>query len=188
MSKSWIQTYSGCAFDPLNPDPMTIMIEDIARALSRACRFTGHTVEHYSVAQHSVLASFLITDLPEERDLGGADAIRALARAALLHDASEAYLVDVPAPIKPHILGYAEIERKVMGAIGQKFCVPPEHFDHPLIKLVDRRMLATEKRDVMGPAPRPWGALLEPFNHIIRPQPAETARESFLLRFKELFS
>ena len=82
----WIQTMSGVIFYPLDPRPEEIRIEDIAHALSHQCRFAGHCREFYSVAEHSVRVS---RELPQEFMLWG-----------LLHDASEAYLVDLPRPIK----------------------------------------------------------------------------------------
>lgn len=187
MSKRWIQTRSGHAFEPLNPDPMKIMIADIAVSLSRACRFTGHTIEHYSVAQHSVFVSHLVEVLAIEAGIKEPGGVRRLARAGLMHDASEAYLVDIPAPIKPHLHGYAEIEQKVMAAVGQKFCIPLEDLEHPLIKVADRRMLSTEKRDVMGPEPESWGDLLEPIREVIFPLSAPEAEDLFLTRCEELF-
>lgn len=183
MRACWIQTYSGGRFEPLNPDPMGIRIEDIAHALSCMCRFTGHTREFYSVAQHSVLASLAIMPmwqaaLPEEP-------LFYFTRAALLHDASEAYLVDVPAPIKPRILGYAEIEEKVMAAVAQKFCIADRFFSHPLVKQVDRVMLATEKRDLMKPRDD-WGELPEPLTQTIEPWTPREAEAHFLTRWKEI--
>src|SRR6185503_5589264 len=62
-----------------------------ARPLANLSRFGGHTRAFYSVAQHSVIVSQLV----EER---GGDAEDAFA--ALMHDATEAYLGDMPHPIK----------------------------------------------------------------------------------------
>ncbi len=58
LVKPWIQTYSGYKFDFVNLDTNVICIRDIVHALSNICRYTGHTNEFYSVAQHSVLASY----------------------------------------------------------------------------------------------------------------------------------
>lgn len=79
---AWILTSTGRQFWPLQPRADEICIEDIAHHLSMQCRFTGATRFHYSVAQHSVLVSQLAPD--GENPLWG-----------LLHDAAEAYLVDV---------------------------------------------------------------------------------------------
>ena len=78
---SWIQTFQGKAFDPFAPRPADISHFDIAHALSNICRFTGHTNTFYSVAQHSVQVALLVP--------------RPMQLAALLHDASEAYLCDI---------------------------------------------------------------------------------------------
>ncbi len=86
---SFIQTLSGKHFNYLDIQQDAIEIEDIATALSHICRFAGHLPEFYSVGQHSVLSSLLV---PQE-----------FALEALLHDAAEAYLQDIPAPLK-HLL------------------------------------------------------------------------------------
>ena len=83
----WVQTVTGKAFYPLKPDPSLISIEDIAWALSMQCRFAGHVLHFYSVAEHCV---YISNSVPMEDALWG-----------LLHDATEAYLTDVPRPLKP---------------------------------------------------------------------------------------
>src|SRR5688500_14252940 len=87
---SYIRTYTGKEFYPLKPELDKIDIEDIAHALSNLCRFTGHTKQFYSVAQHSVLASEFVRvyDNPH------------LNLFVLLHDASEAYICDISRPLK----------------------------------------------------------------------------------------
>lgn len=110
IESGWIATYTGHKYYPLNPRPEDVCIEDIAHALSNVCRYGGHTSKFYSVAEHSVL----VTRAVMEMDPG--NKIHALQ--ALLHDAAEAYLCDVPAPVKHNIIGYAEAERKNEWAIG----------------------------------------------------------------------
>src|SRR3954465_12827051 len=102
-------TYLGNRIDPTKLSPEDIDIEDVAHSLSQICRFAGHTRTHYSVAQHSVLLS-LLDDLPWH-----------LQKAALLHDASEAYMGDVPRPIKQILSGYKEVEDKIQSVIGVHF-------------------------------------------------------------------
>lgn len=167
----WLQTYSGQAFDILAPTTSTIRIEDIAHALSNLCRFAGHVRTFYSVGEHSVRASHI----PQSRDLQ---------RAALMHDAAEAYIVDIPSPLKPLLTGYREIEQRIESVIAEKFGV---NLGHPLIRDLDLIMLATEKRDLMGPEARPWGDLPDPLPEKIEPWTPIQAEQRFLLRFRELF-
>lgn len=168
----WMQTFTGRAFWPCDPDPADIVIEDIAHALARQCRFAGHvTVPHYSVAEHSVRASWIVP-MP-------------LALAALLHDAAEAYVVDVPRPIKG-VLGsvYRDLERGVAAAIGLRFGVELVNL-HPEVKFADEVMLATEARDVMAEPPRPWHPMPEPVGQKIESWSAEEAEERFISRWLE---
>lgn len=110
-----LYTYSGLEFKPFAPDPDLITLEDIARALSNICRYGGHTKYFYSVADHSMR----VADRMENK---------VDARWALLHDASEAYLGDIPAPLKKMsaFAPYAELERNVMIAVCQRFDLPFE--------------------------------------------------------------
>jgi 5'-deoxynucleotidase YfbR-like HD superfamily hydrolase len=129
----WIQTYSGKKFDLLNPTPESISIFDIAHALSNICRYTGHTKEFYSVAQHSVLAS---VNVPPKDALAG-----------LLHDATEAYLTDISKPLKMLLPEYCKLEDKIYKIIAAKFGLPAEL--PASVKEADLRLLATEKRDLL---------------------------------------
>jgi hypothetical protein len=129
---SWIQTYTGKKFDPYNPDPEQIDLEDIAHALSNLCRFNGHCKEFYSIAQHSVLVS---NYCKFENKLWG-----------LLHDASEAYISDICSPIKHKINGYQELEAGIMAAICEKFNLPKVQPKE--IKQYDQILLLMEKRDL----------------------------------------
>lgn len=106
-----------------------ICIEDIAHALSYQCRFGGHLPKFYSVAQHSLNCSYLMDN-------------KELKLAALLHDASEAYLLDIPRPIKQGLSNYKEIEDGLMKLIAEKF-----GFEYPLhseVKKIDELMLQLE--------------------------------------------
>ena len=98
-----IQTYTGRKFFPVAPRAEDIEILDVAHALSMLCRYTGHTKQFYSVAQHSVLVSRIVP--PQDAAWG------------LLHDASEAYLCDVARPIKPYRL----LEQRLMVQVAGRF-------------------------------------------------------------------
>ncbi len=146
-------------------------IEDIAHALSQICRFTGHTREFYSVAQHSVLVSKIV---PEKYQLVG-----------LLHDAAEAFLGDVSAPLKTLLPDYREVERRVESAVLWQYGIMqiPE-----CVKKADLTLLLTEQRDLMPRTELKWDGhgttqLLE---EKIVPLPPEEARRLFLRRFYHL--
>lgn len=163
-----IQLASGPLFDVLNPDPSLINIDDIALALSNTPRFGGHTSSFYSVAQHSVLVSYLV---PPEQAL-----------AALLHDCPEAYLLDMVTPIKSQLPDYkavyAEVERACKAAFGVEW-------DTPAIHYADRVALATEKRDLM-----PAGGWSVPgvprLKSTIKPLWPYSARLQFINRYNEV--
>ena len=87
----------GSVFFPLDPRPEEIGIENIAHALAMSCRYGGHSLDYYSVAQHSVLVSRLVS--------------RSDALCALLHDATEAFIGDLIRPMKPKTSNYIEKAR-----------------------------------------------------------------------------
>ena len=168
----WIQTYTGRQFFPLDPRADDIDIVDIAHALSRVCRFNGHCVRPYSVAEHSLHVALHVTwD-------AGAEADRTTVLAALLHDASEAYLCDVPRPIKtmPEMAPYRAMESNVEAIIAAKYGLP-----HPLpavVKRHDQRALSTEYRDLVPYKRHPWH-LPEPAWEDMPPGCLRTTQEAF---------
>lgn len=167
---NWMQTRTGSQFWPLDPRPEDFDIEEIAEALSKACRFAGHCRGFYSVAEHSVLVSRCV---PEE-----------MALTALLHDATEAYLVDIPRPLKAYLSGYAEIERTLWEAIAQRFGCPVEM--PPEVKAADIAVLLAEQQQIMAPAPAPWSVSGEPADVRIMGFGWQSAKALFLRRYEEL--
>lgn len=144
IPNSAIVTFSGRVIEPLNPDPAQIDLEDIAHALANQCRFTGHTKEFYSVAQHSVLVSYECA--PEDALWG------------LLHDASEAYLADIARPVKKFTdwgSGYIRLERELMHKIALAmdlstlWFATDKHGMPNSVKEADDLLLRTEMRDLM---------------------------------------
>lgn len=152
----WMQTYSGRQFWPLDPRADEIHLPDIAASLSKMCRYAGHTLDHYSVAEHSVLM------MRHLRDHGhGLDVLRW----ALLHDASEAYLVDVPRPVKPFLPGYREHEAALMAVVAKRFGLSPEM--PAAVHAADNCILADEKAQAMTPG-LDWPGLGEPLGVKLR--------------------
>ena len=83
---NYIETISGRKIDFYNPDPDQIVIEDIVHALRNTCRFGGFINTFYSVMQHSDNVALLVPDKFKYQ--------------AILHDAAEAYIGDMPTPFK----------------------------------------------------------------------------------------
>lgn len=149
---SWIQTYTGKKVDVLKPSEIQFDIEDIAHALSNLCRFGGHCSRFYSVAEHSMNVAKLV---PPEHELS-----------ALLHDASEAYLIDLPRPLKKNVFPkYKTLEESVQIQLARYFNIP-----HPFprsVLMADDILLSTEKRDLMKTKnSHEWESLPEPSSSI----------------------
>lgn len=176
MAVRYFRTYTGKHVHALAPSSDEIDIEDVAHALSQMCRFLGHTDGFYSVAQHSVLVSELV---PREDALWG-----------LLHDASEAYLCDLPAPIKrdPEMSFYRIAEDRLMRAICRKFGLQAGMPSSVIA--ADKRALATEFRDVTTMDDPDWiveeCGVAPISDYTIFPWPPAVAEDRFLRRFSEL--
>lgn len=166
IAKSWVITLSGKRFNILNPDPEAVLLQDIACALARQARFNGHTRFFYSVGQHSCLGS----EVSPTKDI---------ARHMLFHDATEAYVGDLVSPVKALLPEFEIIESRIHWAIAQKF-----NLETPLPKVVkqmDRRLLATEVRDLITKDLKSWNiGEDEPFDFPIIPWPPEVAEARFL--------
>ena len=170
-----MQTYTGRQFWPIDPRAEEICIADIAHSLANQCRFAGHCLSFYSVAQHSVIVS--LTCDPGDALWG------------LLHDAAEAYLVDLPRPIKRHSeLGacYRPLEEALMAVICKCFSLPL--VEPASVKKADNVVLVTEMRDLMTHPPVRWKVSWdnEPLPTTIYAWAPEKAKREFLQRFEYL--
>lgn len=108
----YITTYGGTHFVPTKPESDKIHVTDIAHALSLICRGNGHLKTFFSVGQHCIYCA-------KEASLRGYS--RRLILACLLHDASEAYMSDVPRPFKQYLKEYNEFEEKLLDMIYIKY-------------------------------------------------------------------
>lgn len=163
---TWMQTYTGLQFDLTNPEPSAVRLADIAAGLSRIARFNGHTHDHYSVAQHSLLCESLVT---------GGDLVFRLA--VLLHDAHEAYTGDITTPVQDALSevldgarwGVGHLQRGLDAAIYEAFGWPhgagTTNAQQIKIRRLDLLALAIEKRDMLAPEPAPWIPLPDPAGH-----------------------
>jgi hypothetical protein len=190
---TFIRTFTGKKFWPLDPTPEEVDIEDIAHALSLVCRFTGHTYCFYSVADHSLRVSKLAEQLTmaEHGALSlRVKAAREMALWGLLHDASEAYLCDVPSPLKRAPgLGqlYKGFERNLMEVIKERFDLSPH--EPAVVKHADCILLNTEMRDLMDVPPadlEQWQCGSEQLPETIYPLDPQHAQVEFIRRFHYL--
>jgi hypothetical protein len=173
-----ILTAAGTYFDFLKPEASHIDVDTIAHALAHICRFTGHTSSFYSVAQHSVLVSYLVE--PE------------YALAGLLHDATEAFLGDVSAPLKMLLPDYKAIEQRVEAVVLARFGLPATL--PSTVKLADKIALAIEQRSLMPAHTDTWAcqSLLDNCPGSIQDirivgEAPHIARKTFLARFHTLY-
>ena len=128
-----IRTFSGIYVNVFEPKPEMFNIEDIAHALSHQPRFSGHLRDPYTVAQHSIHCSKMVP--------------RQFAYQALMHDCSEAYLLDMPSPIKARMPEYKAVEDNLMKVLAEVF-----GFQYPLhaeVKKADKVMLELEWNQFM---------------------------------------
>lgn len=109
---SYITTYTGKHFDPTEPDAALFDVRDIAHALSLTCRGNGHVKTFFSVGQHCVNCAL------EAEARGYSNRV---ILACLLHDASEAYMSDVPRPFKHALPSYVEAEERLLDMIYEHF-------------------------------------------------------------------
>ena len=129
----YITTYTGRHFEPSNPDPDMIRIEDIAHALSMICRGNGHVKTFWSVGQHCIGCA---------NEAWARGLSNRMVLAALLHDASECYLSDIPRPYKEELPAYREQEERLLGMIYEKFLGSPlSEKEQRKLKEIDDAML-----------------------------------------------
>lgn len=169
---SYIQTYTGRMFRFDRPEPNSICILDIAHSLSRQCRFNGHTEEHYSVAQHCVIAA--------ER------AAREDRLYALMHDAHEAYTGDAAKPMKAFLPQLKRLENRIQSWIYYELGIPkPDELTARRVKRIDDSMLLTEALDCMGEGPIREVRIQEasPYLDGITPWTYEESIERFLSQY-----
>lgn len=165
-----ILTADGRYFDFTDPDPAVITLNAIARGLANTCRFGGQCRPFYSVAEHSVWVSRLV---PPHLAVHG-----------LLHDAAEAFIGDIPKPLKEMLPDYQAIEARVERVLFAQFgfiSLPPE------VKHIDRVMLATEQRQIMHNRDEwKWTADTQPADIVLECLQPEQAYRAFLNRALEL--
>lgn len=169
----WMQTFTGLAFYPMAAEVDDVDPCDIAHALSLICRYGGHVKRFYSVAEHCLLMSHAVA--PEH------------ALWALLHDATESYLIDLPRPIKRMMPTYRDAEDRLMLVICDRFGL--DHAFPDEVRAADSRILHDERAVLLGPSPQPWNAALEalePLDVKVMGLAPETVEALYLTRLATL--
>lgn len=168
----WIQTATGIKFNLIAPEPGSMQLDDIAAALSKICRFNGHTKEFYSVAEHCVR-------MARELNCEGHPLMTQFW--ALMHDAVETYICDIPSPVKRalddlswhYLLGYGSYKQlydSLEKHLLSEFGIVMNPCRDQIVAVADKRMLATERQQLMGSmlelvSDAEWGGLggIEPY-------------------------
>lgn len=169
----WMQTFTGRAVHPLDPHVEDIDAADIAHALGMICRYGGHTLKFYSVAEHCWLMSHAVAPR--------------YALWALLHDSTEAYMGDVIRPLKRSMPAYVAAENRLMIVIGVRFGLDPVF--PAAVHEADNRILLDERAALLGPPPQPWDASIEaltPLGVEIRGWAPAVAEQRYLERLDKL--
>lgn len=183
MLQPFVITQSGRRFTFNAPDLCDVDIKDIAAHLCKICRFAGATSTHYSVAQHSVLVADIVYTRTRRADA---------ALAALMHDAHEAYIGDVPGPLRRAFLPAVEriaddVQAVIHQQLGLLWPVPAE--DAQIIDIADCIALASEARDLLPEtAFQHFDQSHGLWRKAIKPAPWPKAEVMFLERYRQLRS
>lgn len=169
-----IATVGGNRINFSNPEDNVYDVNDIAFALSNICRFNGHCMKFYSVAEHSVYVSRLV---PDEYKLLG-----------LFHDAAEAFMGDVTTPLKALLPEYKELEHAMEAAIYKQFGLTEIAKNYQVIKNADIQMVLTEKRDLLNNAEDWFPGYHALSLDITKPLHPEQARLLFLQEYVKLIA
>jgi hypothetical protein len=185
----WIMTFTGHHFHFVDPSLDEIDIMDIAVATSREGRFAGHCWNFYPVAQHSVYVSERMELLARCTKEYSQYELSRIALMGLLHDASEAYLKDMPSPVKAYLPDYKKMEDKVQRIIMAKFGILDLWDNESISNLmhkVDKAVMSSEVRDLIKHK-KVWQMQEKAYDdlHIVSVGP-DTACVQFLYRFHTL--
>jgi hypothetical protein len=147
LTPTSIELRSGLFLDLADPDPLDIRLEDVARGLANTCRFAGQTSTFYSVAEHACLVL---------RQLERQGASLPIRWAGLHHDDPEAYIGDMPRPLKIISPEYRELESRVWRAIDEGLALGNPPIEDPAVKAADNWALAAEAFQLMPSRGESW--------------------------------
>ncbi|MFC1121848.1 hypothetical protein ACFGXU_08110 [Pasteurella multocida] len=178
---AWIHTYSGKYIDYKNPDFNEINITDIAHHLSLENRFMGQASEAYSVASHSLFCA----EIAEYLNYSAYMQLR-----VLMHDFHEAYVKDIPTPLKKVCPDFCALEEKFEKLVELRYMLPVlTEQEIQQIKYVDLVALLMEKNALLSDKST-WPQLknIEPIECLKVPRfSPRTAEELLKIKFGELW-
>lgn len=178
MSDPWsergvVETYTGGQFDLLDPDPADVWLPDIAAGLAHTCRFGGQCRQFYSVAHHSLHVS---------REVTGDERLQLL---GLFHDAAEAYVGDVPRPLKAEYDTFERVEAEVLAAIWRAFDIdPPDDDEWERVMAADDRLLAYEATHILEDGS--WAGNHSDLGYDLESEATDAVRDRFCSRAEAL--
>jgi hypothetical protein len=174
----WVTTFTGKQFYVMRATPDDIDIRDIAHGLSNVCRYAGQCQPFYSVAEHSIRMCEMVDEAKNWED---PDEYMNCKLTALLHDAAEAYLGDMPSLVKACMPVYRRIESYLISVIYAKYRLSSD----PLIKTLDEEIRTPEVLSLLVGGHKGW-SLVEAEADPIIPWSSPMAEMAFLKTFKEL--
>ncbi len=188
----WMMTASGRHFWPEDPRPKDLAIEDIAHGLANQIRFGGQINQRYTVAQHSVNVLELVVERYLSTSCGLYIDWPKIQMAALLHDGAEAFLGDMPTPVKRGLPDYKKMESMTMAAIEKRWDCAVSADEKRIIKDADLNMLTVEAQRFYGKKTTASWELMPPTSSataLIGRQNVwgfEVAKNAFLVNFENL--
>ena len=158
----------------MDPRAEDVDICDIAHHLSMQCRYGGAVEHFYSTAQHCCL---LAEYAEKHRDASALDCLQ-----VLMHDAAEAYLVDIPRPIKQHMPEYRAWDHAITDTVRTWLdmgeTLPPPYLDE-----IDNRIVGDERAQLKPDTGHYWGDH-KPLGIKIKPWVPAWAKKQFLMRYE----
>jgi hypothetical protein len=176
VEDGWMETFRGNQFFFKKPFDYQFSDVEISHSLSMQCRYGGHTQRFYSVAEHCCL----ISDWLLMRGLNPW-----IAYTGLHHDDAEAYIGDIPRPLKHMLPQFKAMEETIDLAVSAYYrTIYPFP---PIIKEADSRILVDERRQAMSDSDNDWGTDgLEPLGVNLRFWSPEVAASEWFARHCQL--
>lgn len=182
-----IHLIDGRTFDFNDPTATDFDLHTVAHGLARESRYGGHYgADHYSVAEHAVIVSYLVSKFYNSPEL---------ALAALHHDDDETVLKDLPTPFKNWLkqfipLEWATLKAGIMAKIAEAFEIDPADFESPIIHEADVLAYAAEivmlKPAGHGALPEVEAETLAQVSTLIQAMPAGIAEQNYVMRHEYL--